>query len=184
MLVAYQQFCSVGLFVLLYRVRNFAMGIKQKKRGRLFNEAVLVYSSFSKEAATRGVLWKGCSQKFRNIHRKTLVLGSHFNNVAGLHACNFFKKSFQHRCFPGNIPNFLKTSILKNIYERLLLSSVQKWCSFVFSLGFMVTCNSQSIMLFILSVLQASNVFLTNFLMKWFVHSLLTGRMDSRHVFE
>ena len=36
-------------------------------------------------------------------------------------ACNFTEKRLQHRCFPLNIAKFLRTSILKNIYEQLLL---------------------------------------------------------------
>ena len=47
---------------------------------------------------------------------KTPVLESLFNKVAGL------KKRLQHKCFPVNIVKFLKTPILKNIYERLLLN--------------------------------------------------------------
>ena len=38
-----------------------------------------------------GVLWKNCSNKFRNNHKKKLVLRSLFNKVEGLQACNFFK---------------------------------------------------------------------------------------------
>ena len=33
------------------------------------------------------------------------MLKSLFNKVAGLQACNFIKKSLQHRCFPVNIKN-------------------------------------------------------------------------------
>ena len=47
---------------------------------------------------------------FRNIHRKTTVLDSLFNKIAGLQACNFSKKSLQHRCFPVNNEEFLKTT--------------------------------------------------------------------------
>ena len=35
------------------------------------------------------------------------MLESLFNKVAGLKACNFIKKRFQHRCFPVNILKFL-----------------------------------------------------------------------------
>ena len=49
---------------------------------------------------------KSCSQNFRNIHGKTPVLESFFNNVAELQACNFIEKILQHRCFPMNIRNF------------------------------------------------------------------------------
>ena len=36
-------------------------------------------------------------------------------------ACNFIKKRLQHRCVPVNIATLLRTPILKNICERLLL---------------------------------------------------------------
>ena len=39
-----------------------------------------------------------------------------------LQACNFIKKRLQHRYFPVSIANFLRTSILNNIYDRLLLN--------------------------------------------------------------
>ena len=39
-------------------------------------------------------------------------------------ACNFIKKKLQHRSFPVNIEKFLRTPLLKNIYELLLLSMV------------------------------------------------------------
>ena len=35
---------------------------------------------------------KAVAKKFLNIHRKTTVLGSLFNRVAGLKACNFIKR--------------------------------------------------------------------------------------------
>ena len=58
-------------------------------------------------------------------HRKTPLLESLFKNIAGLKACNFINERLQHRCFPDNIVKFLRTSILKNICEGLLLN-VQK----------------------------------------------------------
>ena len=44
----------------------------------------------------------------------------------GLKACNFIKKRLRHRCFPVKFLKFLRTSILKNIYEQLLLSVQQR----------------------------------------------------------
>ena len=44
-----------------------------------------------------------------------------FNKVADFQACNFIKKRLQHWCFPVNIAKILRTAILKNICERLLL---------------------------------------------------------------
>ena len=54
------------------------------------------------------------SWEFRNIHKKTPVLGSLFNKVASLQICNFLKKRRQHRCFPVNIAKFLRTPFLQN----------------------------------------------------------------------
>ena len=47
-----------------------------------------------------------------------------FNKVAGLKTWISIKKRLQHRCFPVNIAKFLRTSILKNICEQLLLKRV------------------------------------------------------------
>ena len=63
---------------------------------------------------------KSCFQNFPNIHRKTPVLESLFNKVAGLKACNFISNRLQHMCFPVNIAKLFKASILKNICQRQL----------------------------------------------------------------
>ena len=55
------------------------------------------------------------------------VQESLFNKVACLKACNFTKKRLQHRCFPMNIVNFLRSHSLKNSCERLLLNHYWKW---------------------------------------------------------
>ena len=47
------------------------------------------------------------------------------NTCVGLsiqQTCNFVKKRVQHRCFPVNIAEFLKTPILRNVCERLRLT--------------------------------------------------------------
>ena len=62
-----------------------------------------------------------CSIKFRKIYREAPVLESLFNKVAELEACTFIKKRLQHWCFSVNIAKLLRTPILKNICERLLL---------------------------------------------------------------
>ena len=36
-------------------------------------------------------------------------------------ACKSIKRGLQHSCFPMNVTNFLRSSILKNICQRLLL---------------------------------------------------------------
>ena len=38
-----------------------------------------------------------------------------------LQACKFIEKRLQHWCFPLHVKKFLRTPILKNIRERLLL---------------------------------------------------------------
>ena len=65
-----------------------------------------------------------------------------FNKVAGLQPCRFTEKRLQHRCFPVNIANFLRTFILKNIYERSLLNCVPyllKTCSRA-NVSYVLTC--------------------------------------------
>ena len=55
------------------------------------------------------VLQNRSSLKCPNIHRKTPVLDSLFDKVAGLQTSNFIKKWLRHRCFPVNVANFLRT---------------------------------------------------------------------------
>ena len=69
------------------------------------------------EAATRS-----CSVK--NFARKIPVLKSLFNRVAGLEVCNFIKERLQPRRFLMEFAKFLRTPILKNICERLVLKTV------------------------------------------------------------
>ena len=88
----------------------------------IHGEVLAVSNIALKSTNRRSSIKKSCSYKFSNINRKTLVLESLFNKFAGLQAGNFITKRFQHRCFPVNIVKFLKTSILKDICERLLLN--------------------------------------------------------------
>ena len=44
-----------------------------------------------------------------------------FNKFLGLEVCDFIKRRLQLSCFPLNIAKFLRTPILKNICERVLL---------------------------------------------------------------
>ena len=59
----------------------------------------------------------------RCYHKIKPVLESLFNKVAGLKAWNFIKNRLQHSCFPVKFAKFLRTPILKNICERLLLNT-------------------------------------------------------------
>ena len=64
---------------------------------------------------------KSCSEEFCNIRRKTSVLESLFDSLAGFKTCNFLKKRLQQKCFPVNIAKFLKTLILIKICKQQLL---------------------------------------------------------------
>ena len=56
------------------------------------------------------------------FYEKKLSLVSLFNKVANVKACNFIKEILQHMCFSVSIAKSLRTLILKNICERLLLN--------------------------------------------------------------
>ena len=71
--------------------------------------------------------WKyNVNQKiWRSSHRRCSIKKAAPNNFAiftekHLKACNFIKKRLQHKRFPVNNARFLRTPILKNIWERLL----------------------------------------------------------------
>ena len=46
------------------------------------------------------------------------------------HTCDFNKKKLQHMCFPRNIAKCLRTLILRNICQRLLLNHFHRINSF------------------------------------------------------
>ena len=52
------------------------------------------------------------------------MLESFFNQIAGLQTGNIITKRLRHRYFPVNIAQFLKASILRDIYGRLLLNFI------------------------------------------------------------
>ena len=52
------------------------------------------------------------------FHRKTPMLESVFNKIAGVQAYNFMKRRLQHKCFPVKKTEFLRTTILKNIWKK------------------------------------------------------------------
>ena len=77
---------------------------------------------FSFKSSLRSVLQKKVFLKMSQIlQEKTPVLESLLNKVACLQAWNFIKKGLQHWCFHVKFAKFLRTPILKNICQRLLL---------------------------------------------------------------
>ena len=65
------------------------------------------------------ILQSRCSYKFCNIHRKTRVLESLFNNVAGLKAYIFIKRETPTQPFSCENCKIYKNNCFKNICERL-----------------------------------------------------------------
>ena len=88
--------------------------------GNRARKLVIVCLNFRKQPSRYSI--KNCC----NINRKTLLLDSLFNKVAGLTACNFFNKGLLHSCFPVNIAKSIRWPILKKIYKRLLLNFAVK----------------------------------------------------------
>ena len=63
-----------------------------------------------------------CSEKFRKFHWKTDVLESLFSKDTGCQALSFIKKSL--RCIPVRSEKFLRTPMMKNIWELPLMSEL------------------------------------------------------------
>ena len=60
-----------------------------------------------------------CSvKKVGKFYRKTPMLESDFNKIAGAQAYNFINVRLKHSCFPVKIPKILTTDILKNIWKK------------------------------------------------------------------
>ena len=95
--------------------------------GRIFHYKVpfpLNFTSLKKilqKQSSGSILEKRCSQKFRQIHRKTPVSQSFFKKSCRSQACNFIKKTLQHMCFPVNLAKFLRTPFFIEHLRWLLL---------------------------------------------------------------
>ena len=76
------------------------------------------------EVATRGVLLKNLFLKILQYSQEKNCVGATFNKVTGLQAYEFIRKILLDRCFLMKIGKFLRTPILKNICEELLLVKV------------------------------------------------------------
>ena len=91
------------------------------------------------------VLQNRSSLKCPNIHRKISVLGSLFNEVAGLQTWNFIKRWLKYRCFPVNVVNFLRTAFsIEHHWWLLLLRSKGKnfkWKKKIKTFHLNYTCN-------------------------------------------
>ena len=93
--------CYLHKFVRLYISQTKRMSQFQKRSPEVFYRKI-------------------CSCRIRIIHRK--IPKSLFNRVVGLKASNFIKRDCkQDKFFPVNIAKFLRTPILKKIFEQRLL---------------------------------------------------------------
>ena len=92
---------------------------------RLFRPSlfrVVLFSIFQfTEAVTGGALLKKVFSKISQISQESTCFGVSLIKLQA-QACNFIKKRLHHRCFPAKYTKFLRTTILKNICERLLLN--------------------------------------------------------------
>ena len=61
------------------------------------------------------------------------MLDSLFNKVVGSKACNFIKKTLQHRCFPVKIAKFLETGFfyITPLMAAFTLPKFHVACSFL-----------------------------------------------------
>ena len=86
---------------------------------------VLKISFFDQKQTLTAILLKSFSEKFHKLEGKINVLSlslickiqweisvldSHFNKVAGLQPTNLLKKRLQHKCFPVNFSELIKTA--------------------------------------------------------------------------
>ena len=78
---------------------------------KVFNHFQKQSQEYSMKKLFSNILWYS--------QEKNLWWGLFFNKVADHQTCGFIKKRLQHRSFLANFGEFLTTSILKNICERL-----------------------------------------------------------------
>ena len=68
---------------------------------------------------------RSCSVKKGLLRNFANFTGKH-NQVADLQSASFLQKRFQHKCFPVKFAKLLRTPILQNICNRLLLEAFYK----------------------------------------------------------
>ena len=69
--------------------------VRKHSHSQLYFSCLSVWYIYEWKLLPRGVLWKSCFEKFRTIHRKTLVSESLFNEVAGCKLVDFIDKFTQ-----------------------------------------------------------------------------------------
>ena len=114
--------CSEGLQRSSFLVKILAKACSFINERNWFSCYHWSFAKFLRTAksATRVVLKKSCSQKFRNAHRRTPVLES---------LSNFIKKRLQHRCFPVSVAKHLiwRSSPSSYFWKSCMLWNRCKW---------------------------------------------------------
>ena len=86
----------------------------------------------SRSSHQRCSVRKGVLRNFTKFTKKHLCQSRFFNKVAGLRPATLLKKSSQHRCFPVNFAEFLRTPFLQNTSGRLLFAIVTRSGQIIF----------------------------------------------------
>ena len=91
------------------------------------------------------------------------MLGSLFNNVTGLKACNFIKKRLQHWCFPVNIAKLFKNSFfIEHLWWLLLKTNLKNFESSIFIFIFIISVRASFKTLLVQGSLSRKNLFYKN----------------------
>ena len=85
------------------------------------------YSILSPEAIIGDASKEGLLENFRNFRGKHLCWSLLFNKVAGLQACNFFKRRFQH-VFSWEIYEIFKSTFFEEHLRKLHLQANTATC--------------------------------------------------------
>ena len=88
---------------------------------RTLNKSAISRSSRSQIFFKIGIL------KISQYSQESTCVGSLYNKVAGVKACNFIKKKLQHRCFPVSIAKFLRTVFVYNASGGCLSNSLNQY---------------------------------------------------------
>ena len=89
---------------------------------KIFTKLVLLQTPF-RSSRRRWSVKKGALKNLWNFTAKHMC-SSLFLIKLQVSACNFIKERLQHRFFPMKFKKILRTSILKNICQRLLLTKL------------------------------------------------------------
>ena len=111
---------------------KFYLQIKHQRSNILIKKQPLILGSvvrkdFAKAVAPNVFSEKGVVKSFPKLTGKHLCWSRYFHKVAGFWPVTLSKKRLQHRCFPINFMNFLRTPFFKE-HLRWLLFGLEVKC--------------------------------------------------------